>query len=395
MSRRQRQEFLAHLFGCLSDQRNLRCALDHIGREDKAPGPNGLRPEELNNHERWALVQAFSESIRSGQYRLGPVRHRQIPKASGNGTRPIDIFNVQDKVVQRAVLQVLQPLLDPHFDERSFGFRPGLGREHALIAAERLARQTRRWVWITEDFRNAFTQVPRSRLFDVLRLRGLDDSMLSLIGVIVGEANGKGLSQGSCLSPFLLNLYCDHFLDRPWRQRHPNAAMIRVADDLLVLAADHAEAERLYAALRELATAIGMSLKHGPGNAIRQLDRGEHAEWLGYRIAGDQASGLRAQIASRSWNRLAEKLAMAHSEPQACFRAAETVRGWAEQLGACYGHENHRAVYERVAALAHAHAFEEIPSFQSFSSAWEHASLRYHHLQQAVLLQDAQCPEEP
>ena len=146
-----------------------------------------------------------------GTYRRGRVRRQPIPKSSGNGTRTLEIPDAEDKIVQRAVVQAIQPFLDPAFDERSFGFRPGLGARARLGLREAMTQQTGNWTWITEDIRDAFTQVPHRRLFDVLRRKGLDDAMLALIAEVIGNDRGRGLPQGGCLSPLLLNVYLRPF----------------------------------------------------------------------------------------------------------------------------------------------------------------------------------------
>jgi hypothetical protein len=267
-----------------------------------------------------------------------------------------------------------------------------VGREHALVTAEYRARQSGRWVWITEDFRDAFTQVPRRRLLDVLRSQGLDARTLDLIHLLIGNER-RGISQGSCLSPLLLNLYLDHFLDRPWRGRFPDVPLIRVADDLLILATDQAEADECYRVLQEMSTTIGMPLKGNATDSIRRLARGEHTDRLGYRIClADQI--VQARIAPKAWNRIADRLARAHAEPQAVLRVPDVIAGWAEQLGACYRQDQHREVYARVATMAQDQGFEEIPSFEEFAHHWAESYVRYYHLRRASLLRlDGRSPD--
>jgi len=136
---------------------------------------------EVSSYERWELARVLGSAMVRGTYRPGPVRRIRIRK--GHGTRPLEIASAGDRVVQRAILQAIQPLLDPTFDERSFGFRPGLGREHALIEAELLT--TPGCVWVVDDLRDAFGQVPHARLIDVLRFHGMDDRLVELIERII------------------------------------------------------------------------------------------------------------------------------------------------------------------------------------------------------------------
>jgi hypothetical protein len=86
-----KQEYAKGLLTAAADPRNLKCAIEHVIRKgDKAPGPNGLRPETLSAQEQWELAKALAKAITTGKYRPGPVRRKNIPKTSGIGTRPLD-----------------------------------------------------------------------------------------------------------------------------------------------------------------------------------------------------------------------------------------------------------------------------------------------------------------
>ena len=164
---------------------------------------------------------ALSDSLRAGTYRPGPHRIVEIPKGPGRGKRTLRIQDVEDRAVQRAVLQAAQPLLDPAFARSSFGYRPNLGRDHALAEAEAMALGEGRWAWALEDIRDAFEQVPHGRLLDALRRLVPAGDFLELVRVVIGNDAGRGLRQGGSLSPLLLNAYLDHFLDRPWARLRP------------------------------------------------------------------------------------------------------------------------------------------------------------------------------
>jgi ribonuclease HI len=199
------------------------------------------------------------------------------------------------------------------------------------------------------------------------------------------KPRGRGLPQGGCLSPILLNCYGDHFLDRCWRQTHPDVPLVRVADDLLLEARDANEAGDVDAELERLVVPAGLPLKGNPRDAIRLLGDGQHADWLGYRIYRGER-GVETHVGPKSWNRLADKLTRAHAEPHAPIRAMEILEGWTEQLGACYEHEDHEAVYARIASLANQQSFYEIPSLSEFDETWEQAHVRFYHLRRVVML---------
>ena len=361
---RQRTEFAGCLFKRAADSRNLRCSIDYLASEGGgAPGPDGLTLDELDGSERWELARALGEAIRTGRYRPGPHREVRIPKGPGRGTRTLRIRNVEDRVVERAIVQVVQPFLDPTFAPASFGYRPGRGREHALAHAEAMAVATGSWVWVLDDVKDAFEHVPRGRLIEIVRKRLAADDIVELIRVVTDNGATAGIRQGSSLSPLLLNVYLDHFLDRPWAKRQPATPLIRVADDLLVLAQDRTEAEGTHEHLRARLQSAGMKLKGNPETAVRDLNR-EPGDWLGLRLRKGPG-GLEIRPTDRCWAQLDEALGLAHTKPAAPVRSLDTIVGWTEQLGPCRPHLDIADVYARIASVASGHAFDEIPPIRT------------------------------
>jgi hypothetical protein len=131
----------------------------------------------------------------------------QISKGPGRGLRTLRIRNAADRVIDRAIAQVLRPCLDPSFAAASFGFRPRLGREHALAYAEAIGERDGLWVWVFYDLKDAFDNVPVGRLMDVVRQRLGAEDMVELVRVVIGNGSTTGIPQGSSLSPVSLNLY--------------------------------------------------------------------------------------------------------------------------------------------------------------------------------------------
>jgi len=386
-SPKRRREFAKGLLTVAADPRNLMCAIDSlVSKGDKAPGPNGLRLETLSAYEQWELVHTLSTALSTGTYRPGPVRRKRVPKTSGTGTRLLEIPNAEDKVVQRAIVQAVQPLLDPNFDERSFGFRPGLSREHALATADMLIASES--AVITEDFQDAFGQIPHGRLLGVLRHHGLADDVLERIGQIIQNGRKRGLRQGGPLSPLLMNAYGDHFVDKPWRKRHPGIPLIRVADDTLLISPPETDPSQIYAQLEELTLPASLPLKHGPTMAIRHLRLGQHADWLGYQLRLGEGE-LEAHIGPECWHCLAQHLDLAHEDPRAPLVAPATILGWVDQLGPCYQHEDVRGVHARVVSLTREHSFKEVPSLEEFREMWKRAHVRFQRLRRVLLLQGA------
>lgn len=376
-TRQQRTEFAACLLTRVADPRNLRAAVDHLACEGgPAPGPNGVRLMDLGDRERWDLARAFGDGIRSGRYAPGPHRSVKIPKGSGRGTRTLAIQDVEDRVVQRAIVQALQPFLDPMFAETSYGYRPGRARGHALATAEALARTSGRWCWILEDARDAFDQVPHRRLLDVLGVFIPAVDVLGLVEAVIRSDTARGLRQGGSLSPLLLNVYLHHHLDRPWTKAHPDTPLIRVADDLLVLCRDRNHAPRAREALVVRLRSAAMPLKGTPETAIVDLAAGETATWLGYTLHLG-AQGLEPHLADSAWDALREHLVRTHDHPGSPIHANESIVGWIDQLGPCYPYVDVHEVHARITRTAKSLAFEEIPTCHEVRSKWEHAHDRW------------------
>jgi hypothetical protein len=235
------------------------------------------------------------------------------------------------------------------------------------------------WVWVTEDIRDAFDQVPQQRLLDVVRLRLPDDGIVRLVERLVLTRAGRGLRQGGCLSPLLLNLYLDHHLDRKWRSCHPSLPLLRVADDLLALTRSGEEARQAWNDLQEALRPAGMPLKGSPSSAVRDLSGGDQADWLGFHLCRREG-GLEVRLAERSWRQLTDHLAVAHTRPNPPLRAVEVIAGWVEQLGPCYPWTDPREAYARVAATARELAFDEIPTREEFLGRWRTAHRRWERM---------------
>jgi retron-type reverse transcriptase len=371
------RQLAPYLLGWVADPRTLRCAWDDLARHGgQAPGPNGHRYHELDDHEVWALCRCLGRAIREGSYRPGGEKVRWIPKGPGRGERPLIIQNIEDRVVQRAVVLIVQQLLDPLFDAHSLGFRPDKGRLDALAMAERYFVKEKRRVWVTEDIKDAFLNVPLPRLMQVVQKYLVADDLAELIGRILGGARTPGLRQGGPLSPWLLNLYLHHSLDRAWRKRHSDIPLIRVADDILLLSRTMKQAKHAHATLTSLLTASGMPAKLGFPTAAHRLTAGETADWLGFRIGRDE-EGLVVGVGKRAWERLDDKLKQAHDEPNSPARADAIIRGWVDQMGPCFPHVDRDEFCDRIRAAAHAQAFDEIPSRTELKQMWQRAFARW------------------
>lgn len=382
--RATKETFFDKLFTRTADSRNLRPAWDWLSQNGgQAPGADGLRFDDLDEPEVWPFLRALGKSIRQQTYRPSRDRVEKKPKPSGNGYRTLTIPSIVDRVVQRAIVQTIQPYLDVFLDDNCLGFRPGSDIIKTLARAELLTVLENRWVWLTEDLRNAFDNVPQKRLLDILQSHISDNRMQHLLERVVLKKTKRGLRQGGNLSPLLLNVYLDHFLDRKWRKQHLDIPLLRWADDVLVLCKTKEEARQAYQDLQRLLTPTGMALKGTPEQTIHNLEDGDPAEWLGYRLSKGK-NGLTARMTEGSWESLAEHLEEDQEKNCSSLRAIQTILGWISQLGPCFDSVNLTQTYARIVTLAHSQAFDELPTREHIDRHWRSAFRRWQRMRKKL-----------
>ncbi len=369
------------LLDYISDEKTLFTALKHMEAEGShAPGPDGLRYVEIALVGDWAWCRMIRDEIREGDYTPLGERLHKIPKGPGRGFRELVVQSVQERVIHRAVVEVVQPLLDPLFDPRSFGYRPRKGPLRALAAAERLYRDHGLGVWVSADIKNAFPSVPVGRLLGVLRKYLPDDELIDFLEVVTRPDTTPGLRQGSPLSPLLLNLYLHHVLDRVWRRLYPDTPLLRFADDILLLCRSPKQARVAYTNLAALLRPTGFSLKESQQDAVRRVKGGQEVNWMGFEI-GVAPDGLRYAVTDDAWGSLGEQFVAAHTKPNSPVAALHSLTGWVADKGPCYPHTNLDRAYGRMKRLATAQGWEEIPEKREVAEVWQLAYARWCKLQ--------------
>jgi RNA-directed DNA polymerase len=208
-------------------------------------------------------LRSLLERAKSGTYRAPPVLRAHIPKGMGDETRPIGIPTFEDKVLQRAVVMVLEAVYEQDFRDCSYGFRPGRSAHQALGTLWQQTMKTGGG-WIVEvDIRKFFDTLDHAHLRELLRRRVRDGVLLRLIdkwlkaGVLEDGALTfpvQGSPQGGVISPFLANVYLHYVLDLWFEQEvQPRltgrAFLIRYADDFVIGFTNEADARRVLAVL--------------------------------------------------------------------------------------------------------------------------------------------------
>jgi RNA-directed DNA polymerase len=269
------------------DLARLRAAYWAI-RPRAAPGVDGVRWEAYGQ-DLDANLKDLHARVHSGGYRARPSRRAYIPKADGR-QRPLGIASLEDKIVQRAVVEVLNAIYEVDFLGFSYGFRPGHKPHDALDAlAAGILRKKVNWV-LDADIRDFFTKLDQGWLEKFLEHRIADQRILRLIrkwlaaGVIEnGEWSPtlEGSPQGASVSPLLANVYLHYVLDlwvQWWRSRHArgDVIIVRWADDFIVGFEYHEDAQRFLTELRERFARFGLELHP---EKTRLIEFGRHAAW--------------------------------------------------------------------------------------------------------------------
>jgi RNA-directed DNA polymerase len=232
---------------------NLQQAWKRVKANKGAAGVDGRDISETARHLQTAWPE-IRDQLLQGTYRPSPVRRVTIPKPDG-GERELGIPTVTDRLIQQAVLQVLQPILDPTFSEHSYGFRPGRRAHDAILAAQGYIQSGRKIV-VDVDLEKFFDRVNHDVLIDRLRQRLDDAGIIRLMraylnsgimsdGVVLERY--QGTPQGGPLSPLLANVMLDE-VDKVL-EKHGHC-FARYADDCNVYVRSRKAGERVMALLR-------------------------------------------------------------------------------------------------------------------------------------------------
>ena len=363
----------------------LEAAWKHVGKKGKAPGIDGMRAEDVLAEENGEanLLSALHEELRTKSYRPSPVKRVYIPKADGS-KRPLGIPTLKDRVVQMAVVLILELIFEADFLDCSHGFRPDRKAHDALDEIRDNLKAGRTSVY-DADLKGYFDSIPHDKLLACVRMRVTDRSVLGLIRgwleapVIEFDEtgkpqppskSGKGTPQGGVISPLLANVYL-HWFDlkfhRPNGPRHwANARLVRYADDFVVLA--KYQGERIAHWLeRELEDWMGLTINREKTKVVN-LRKAESLDFLGYTFRYDRDLHGRNSLylnvlPSKKSLKKARDAIRERTGPKKCYKPALEVvkdlniflRGWGNYFGHGYPRKAFRDVshYARERMVTH------------------------------------------
>lgn len=276
------------LFDKVFAERNLWAAFQQVA---KKKGAAGVDHETTAAFERRLpeVIGQLADALKDGTFRPQPIRRVAIPKPGTNETRPLGIPTVRDRVVQTGIVNVIEPIFERDFAERSYGFRPGRGCKDALRRVDALLKEG--YVHVVDaDLKGYFDTIPHDRLMARLETKIADGPVLRLIDsflkadILEGASQWtpeRGAPQGAVLSPLLSNIYLDpldHLL------AESGLEMVRYADDFVILCRTATEAEQALEIVRAWVAENGLTLH--PAKTRIVDSRVESFDFLGYSFRG-------------------------------------------------------------------------------------------------------------
>ena len=336
------------LLGAVLARANMQQAMKRVRSNRGAAGIDGLGIDETAERLVWEWP-SLREQLLRGTYRPQPVRRVMIPKPDG-GERELGIPTVTDRLIQQALLQVLQPLLDPTFSQHSYGFRPGRSAHMAIQTAQAYVQSGRRVV-VDVDLEKFFDRVHHDILIDRLRKRVADAGVIRLVrayltsGIMDGgvfQEREQGTPQGGPLSPLLANVLLDEVDKQLERLGH---CFVRYADDANVYVRSRRAGQRVLVQLRKLYGRLCLTVNEAKSAVASVFQR----KFLGYsfwvapggkvkRRVADKAKAtfkqrvrqLTRRSGGRSLEQVVERLRCYVLGWKGYFRLADTPGVWKE-----------------------------------------------------------------
>lgn len=337
----KRPMFSEHVIEEVVERHNMQAALKQVRANKGSPGVDGMSVDELPDFLK-AHWPAIKDQLLNGTYQPQVIKRVEIPKPGSQEKRKLGIPCVIDRLIQQAILQVLQWRWDPTFSEFSYGFRPGRSAHQAVAQAQAYIEQGYDVV-VDIDLEKFFDQVGHDRLMSRLAERIADKRLLKLIRayvqagilddgwVTVPEA---GTPQGSPVSPFLSNVVLDE-LDKELEAR--GHRFCRYADDSNVYVRSFRAGERVMASISRFITG---RLKLKVNESKSAVDRPQNRSFLGFSVTGGR-SPKRRKIAPKALARFKARVKaltrrnQGRSLGQVITTLSQYLRGWVGYFGLC------------------------------------------------------------
>jgi RNA-directed DNA polymerase len=265
---------------------NLQGAARKVAQGKSKKKPDGRKCHRYLEQSQERLP-SLQEKLKDGSYQPRPVQRVWIPKPGSKELRPLGVPEVEDRVVQMALRNVLEPIFEHTFAEHSYGFRPGRGAKDALRRVQQLLDAGKVWV-VDADIKGYFDNIPQDKLLAAVGEHISDGNVLELLrrfleqGVMESGKGWKpteqGTPQGAIISPLLANIYLNPFDHQMAGQ---GWEMVRYADDFVILCASREEAQTALETVRLWMEKAGLTLHPAKTRIVDASQQGGF-DFLGY-----------------------------------------------------------------------------------------------------------------
>jgi group II intron reverse transcriptase/maturase len=274
-------------------------------KKDKASGIDGITKEDYQKNLH-ANLNDLLDRAKSGKYYAPPVKRVYVPKGKGKEKRPLGIPTFEDKVLQRAIKMLIEPIFEQDFYDFSYGFRPEKSQHQALQELRMKAMNTNGWI-IDLDIRKYFDSINHSMLREIYKRRVCDGVITRLLGkwlkagIMEDESlhyENEGTPQGGVISPLLSNIFLHEILDKWYAEEvkprlRGNSFLIRFADDAVMGFSNKGDALKVMKVLYKRLEKYDLTLHpqktklikfQNPNNSKYQMDKEENGtfDFLGF-----------------------------------------------------------------------------------------------------------------
>jgi RNA-directed DNA polymerase len=312
---------------------NLRRAVEKVAAGKSPKKQDGRKCRRYAEQSAQRLPQ-LQRMLKEGRYEPKPAQRVWIPKPGSKEMRPLGVPPVENRVVEMALRNVLEPIFEHTFAEHSYGFRPGRGAKDALRRVDQLLQEGKCWI-VDVDLKGYFDSIPQDKLMIAIQEHVSDGAVLELIRRFLEQGvmeSGKGWSpteqgtpQGGVLSPLLANIYLnalDHLMAEQGRQ------MSRYADDFIIQCESEAEAQQILEEVRQWVEQAGLIL-HPTKTRIVDASQAGGFDFLGYHFERGMKWPREKSLAKfKEAIREKTKRTRSGSMKQIIEETNRTLRGW-------------------------------------------------------------------